>query len=184
MGTVTVLRSFANLTPQPWANGAGTTTEVVSFEDSASFSPAGTAPWRLSVASLEREGDFSPLPGAQRVFTPVGSSLELTVNGVAHEVADGSSLEFSGDDVVRLTRLDRPCHAVNLMARVDAGGHVPKIRFVGAPGQGADAGPDALAVLALGDQHGYEKFDLIDTSGRQDSRMDLSSAGFGVVTLA
>lgn len=52
-GTTTwrTLRRTADLTPQPWANGRGTTVELLRPDDGS---------WRLSVADLDHGGPFSP----------------------------------------------------------------------------------------------------------------------------
>lgn len=111
-----VLQELSAAPTQPWANGGGATTELVSFAASRSLG-AGGVEWRLSVAQLERPGAFSALPGVQRTFVPLDGALTLVVEGVAHELEAGTPLQFLGDAEVELTRLDAPGRALNLMVR-------------------------------------------------------------------
>lgn len=111
-----VLQGLSAAPTQPWANGGGATTELVSFAASDSLG-AGGVEWRLSVAQLERPGAFSALPGVQRTFVPLDGALTLVVDGVAHDLEAGTPLQFSGDADVELTRLDAPGRALNLMVR-------------------------------------------------------------------
>lgn len=60
----------------PWKNGAGTTTELV-------LHPAGGAEfdWRLSVAEVERDCDFSRFPGVDRsILVLSGGGFALLVD--------------------------------------------------------------------------------------------------------
>ena len=49
-----VVRSQRDVAPQPWANGGGTTRELLVAEDGA---------WRVSLAEIEQDGPFSSFPG-------------------------------------------------------------------------------------------------------------------------
>lgn len=111
-----VLQELSAAPTQPWANGGGATTELVSFAASRSLG-AGGVEWRLSVAQLKRPGAFSALPGVQRTFVPLDGALTLVLDGRAHELEAGTPLQFSGDAEVELTRLDAPGRALNLMVR-------------------------------------------------------------------
>ncbi|RII43026.1 hypothetical protein DWB68_04400 [Galactobacter valiniphilus] len=152
-----VLKTFRLLPAQLWANRAGSTTEVIGFEESAPLL-AGVAPWRLSVASLEFPAEFSVLPGLERTFTPVGGRVRLSVEGRLHTVGDGEQLRFAGEDVVEITDLDRPCAAVNLMSR-----RVPGLPRVEARTLGAgEATPSPGPVVWVNLETGMGTFDLLE----------------------
>lgn len=144
-----VMKRFADLTAQPWANGRGETTEIVSFEESER---ADGTRWRLSVAELTRPGPFSPLPGVRRTIIPVGGAIVLSIDGEPRELGEGRPFAFDGGAGVELVALTGRCHAVNLM--VDEASAHP-VRFATGPAQGA------IAAIALGDGDGYSCFDLV-----------------------
>ncbi len=123
-GTTTwrTLRRTADLTAQPWVNGRGTTIELISPDESAAyysrFFPVDGR-WRLSVASLKEEGPFSPLPGMDRIHTPL-ADIELTVDGTPHRIPAHTPFAFDGGADAVLTNLPRPTRAVNLMVDHDS----------------------------------------------------------------
>lgn len=145
-----VLRQIDDVPAVPWANGAGTTREIVGYAESATLAD-GLAPWRLSVALLERPGAFSPLPGIDRTFLLVGGDAALSVDGAVHRLAPGDLLHFSGDQDVALESVTAGCHAVNLM--VERGGDAPRLVH------GSDA--DARFAVALASTPGVAPFDLL-----------------------
>jgi environmental stress-induced protein Ves len=80
------------VTPQPWANGGGTTRELARADD-------GT--WRISLAEIAADGPFSGFPGRQRLLTVVeGPVLSLEVDGERHVVEPQRPFAFSGDATV------------------------------------------------------------------------------------
>lgn len=162
-------RRFAATPAQAWANGAGRTTELRPFEESTVAAPPAPAPWRLSVARLERPARFSALPGVRRIFLPVGGAVELLVDGLRRRVAEGAATQFDGSAEVELLALAVPCHAVNLMQRSGVPGERLELRSwsVRPPDQ-------ALALVALtavhrgaparegaGREQGAQPFDLL-----------------------
>lgn len=70
------IASAAELPSVPWANGAGSTIELVSLDASAQLTP-DLPRWRASIATLEQPSEFSALPGVRRIFRPIGSDLVL-----------------------------------------------------------------------------------------------------------
>ncbi|MEE2522376.1 HutD family protein [Pseudarthrobacter sp. J75] len=88
---------YADLRPQPWRNGGGVTRELVSHPLAAS-SQDGTWDWRVSIAEVSKEGDFSTFPGMERVLTVVdGELFLLTVDGTEHPLEKYRPFRFSGD---------------------------------------------------------------------------------------
>lgn len=55
-------------------------------------------------------------PGRHRTFAPWGSGVRLEIDGDARDIRHGEISRFAGAATTRLVALDRPCHAVNLMA--------------------------------------------------------------------
>lgn len=145
-----VLTPFADLLAEPWANGLGATTEVVSYDGSVRRTPS--ARWRLSVAELVRPGAFSPMPGIRRTLLPVGGAILLSVDGEVCEVPECRPFVFDGGAKVALHALTGPCHAVNLMVDEGSG---DRMTLTTAPAT------DAVLTLALADGDGYRRFDLI-----------------------
>lgn len=110
---VTVIRRFAETTAAPWRNGLGQTWAL--FDDRGA--------WRLSVARLEAPAVFSVFPRVHRTLVPRGGGIRLEIDGEVHDVREGEPVRFSGEADTRLVALDRPCHAVNLLAS----GHGPTL---------------------------------------------------------
>ncbi|WP_052226727.1 HutD family protein [Microbacterium mangrovi] len=145
-----ILKQIDDIPPVPWANGAGTTRELIGYAESATLG-LDVAPWRLSVALLERPGGFSPLPGIDRTFLLVGGDAALSVDGALHRLTHGDVLQFTGDQEVVLESVTRGCHAVNLM--VEREGEPPRLVH------GPD--PDARFAVALASTREMAVFDLL-----------------------
>lgn len=62
----------ANYTEMPWANGRGTTIEILRFDDSHGMI------WRFSMATVAEDGPFSQFPGIERNLTVIdGPGFDL-----------------------------------------------------------------------------------------------------------
>lgn len=126
--------------PVPWANGLGITRVLVD----------GVG-WRLSVAEIEGEQEFSPLPGRDRILIPIlGERLALEVEGIRHEVPLRTALAFRGEDRVVAEAVGR-VSVVNLMTVRDA---------VAVDARIGSAVADAHAVVVLGGGVRFEGRDL------------------------
>jgi environmental stress-induced protein Ves len=152
-----VARSLRDREPAPWANGLGSTTELVGLDESVPGVDRAGGRWKLSVANLERPANFSTLPGLQRTFVPVGASVSLEVDGRLHLLGDAVPLRFDGGSVTSLVGLDAPCNAVNLMAESAEF----DLRVVTVA---ADA-PGAFALIALTGSELVSRFDLLVPGG-------------------
>ncbi|MFH8487589.1 HutD family protein [Streptomyces longisporoflavus] len=123
----------------PWKNGGGTTREVASgtVQAPSLAAPAQSADgfdWRVSIADVAAAGPFSPLPGIDRVITPVeGEGMVLTVDGTAQLVAPLRPFGFSGDATTHC-RLDAGAvRNMNVMTRRGrASAHVRILRVTAA----------------------------------------------------
>ena len=108
----------AQLHASTWKNGGGVTREIACHPPSANMQDFD---WRISIAHIARDGDFSVFAGVDRVITL------LEGGGVHLSSADGSVLHaldtplqpfaFSGDAAVHGRLLNGDCHDFNVMTR-------------------------------------------------------------------
>ena len=93
--------------PQLWANGGGTTRELLRAEDGS---------WRVSLADIEQDGPFSSFPGRRRLLTVVdGVVLALVVDGVEHVVEPRRPFIFDGAAEVSASLHEGPVRALNVI---------------------------------------------------------------------
>jgi environmental stress-induced protein Ves len=80
----------------PWKNGGGVTREVAAWPPGAGFAELD---WRISIASVTREGPFSIFPGVDRELVVLDGALRLSIEGRADvTVSPGSPpVQFPGD---------------------------------------------------------------------------------------
>ena len=109
-----LIRRFAAVSPAPWSNGLGRTWELIDEQRAAALTPGH--PWRLSVASLDTPAPFSAFPGLHRTQIPWGGDISLEIDDTLHRVAHGEVVRYAGGSRTSLVDIDRPCHAINLMA--------------------------------------------------------------------
>lgn len=149
-----VITSFDDHEPVPWANGAGETTELVSLTDSQALTPS-LRRWRLSIARLDCEAEFSPLPGLARTFLPIGAEVALEIDGQVCSVTPSAPVVFRGEQKVSLIRLGHPCFALNLMVEDGEGsekdGLEMSTRFTGR----------GLFAVTLNSNPGHVRFQLL-----------------------
>ena len=100
----------------PWANGRGTTLEIIAF-------PAPNAwTWRLSLATVSSDGPFSRLDGVDRhLAVAEGAGMVLQINDVEHHLCTYESLSFPGEAETVCALLDGSVRDLNLMVRRAAG---------------------------------------------------------------
>lgn len=88
---------FAELKSEPWRNGGGVTRELASHPKAASAQD-GAWDWRVSIADVNKAGEFSTFPGMERVLTVIdGELLLLTVDGAEHPLEKYRPFRFSGE---------------------------------------------------------------------------------------
>ncbi|WP_307487209.1 HutD family protein [Microbacterium trichothecenolyticum] len=121
--------------------------------------------WKLSVARLTAPAPFSLFPGVHRTLVPWGGDIRLEIDGRTHDVRHGDAVRFSGQAQTHLVALDRPCHAVNLLAS----GSEPTLVTVAAGARFDDA---AIALVTEASDVAA-RFDVI----RLDPREPLPSIG-------
>ena len=93
--------------PMPWANGKGTTIEMLKIERPGFY-------LRLSRAMVVEDGAFSLFPGIERNLTVLsGPGFHLT--GVDLDALPLAPVAFPGDVPVSATRVTTPCEDFNVM---------------------------------------------------------------------
>lgn len=97
----------------PWKNGAGLTRELLTWPEADAWR------WRLSIADIDRDADFSAFPGVARwVCLLSGPGADLWVNGRLHRLdVAGDPVAFAGEDTVSTQLQGGPCQDYNLMVR-------------------------------------------------------------------
>lgn len=110
-GVVRLLRP-SDYRRMPWRNGGGETTEIARREEN------GATLWRVSIADVDRPGDFSAFPDLERVIAVAdGAGMRLHV-GDGEPVTltpDDPPFRFPGSATSRCELLDGPIRNFNLM---------------------------------------------------------------------
>lgn len=108
--------SAADFTVMPWKNGGGTTTELARDTPDADYG------WRLSIADIAGDGQFSPFPGMQRIITVLeGGGMRLTVDGKAsRNLLPFDAYPFDGGSSTECALLQGPIRDFNLIHRRDS----------------------------------------------------------------
>ncbi|WP_213816098.1 HutD family protein [Glaciihabitans sp. dw_435] len=101
-------------TTQPWRNGGGSTTDVVAF-------PAGSTldgfVWRVSIATIDGDSEFSHFPGVDRFLVPLTGRLDLSVDGAVRTLDRFDVCAFTGETAVASTGVTTASDDLNLMVR-------------------------------------------------------------------
>lgn len=99
----------------PWKNGAGTTTELARDLEGEHYG------WRLSIADVTDDGEFSTFPGRQRIISVVeGAGMRLTTDG-AHSgrLLPYENHTFDGNARTTCELINGPVRDFNLIYRPD-----------------------------------------------------------------
>lgn len=111
----------------PWRSGRGETAEIAAFPASPNLS-SGDFVWRLSVATMADDADFSAFPGFDRILTVIaGAGLDLDAGpeGACETVLPLTPVVFPGERSLTGRLTDGPVRNLNLMyARGQARGAV------------------------------------------------------------
>jgi len=97
-----------------WKNGLGWTREIVRVPDVDDWD------WRLSIAEIERDADFSAFPGIERELVLLsGNGLRIVFDdGESHALLPPhDQLRFAGERKARGELVDGTTHDFNLMWR-------------------------------------------------------------------
>ena len=143
------LIEFDRLTPAPWKNGGGSTTELALCPPGAGLDDFD---WRLSVASISRSGAFSIFNGIERTLVLlVGDALALSINGApAVQLSAAAALiGFAGEAHVQAS-VNAPSRDFNVMTRRSTCRH--NVRLLGLPVQLEHGAGITVLFLARGAQ--------------------------------
>ncbi len=112
------------IVPVPWRNGQGQTREIDIYPAGASYD---NFLWRVSLADIRQNGDFSAFSGIDRIITLV-KGTDVTLNfhqGDRQELQYASPYAFQGEQPVHATLGAGPVQDLNLMMRRDlVHGHI------------------------------------------------------------
>lgn len=155
---------------QPWANGRGETIEMLRIEQN------GALALRLSMATVDQDGDFSIFPEIERNLTVLsGPGFDLQGAGLHLTCAPLAPVAFAGDLPLRAVGVSAPSVDFNVMTARSLPHPVVSIT------PAAEVQGGSLAILALDqgavDGTPVQRHDLILTR----SRARLSGAGLFVV---
>ena len=106
-----------NYREQPWKNGGGLTREIAAaFSDDA----AKRFLWRVSLATIDRDGPFSEYRGYDRsILTIDGSPVELVVDGQTINLGRLDPYAFAGEAQVVCRIGDGAARDLNVMTLRD-----------------------------------------------------------------
>ena len=103
----------------PWKNGRGSTTELAIHPQDSGLK-GQPFDWRLSMADVTEDGDFSSFPGYDRtLIVAEGEGMELEFDGASAPMrltGPGQGAMFSGDWLTRGRLLDGPVRDFNVMS--------------------------------------------------------------------
>ncbi|MGQ4599438.1 HutD family protein [Nocardia sp. R6R-6] len=134
----------------PWVNGSGVTGEIAR----GTIADSGLPTWRLSVAELSANAQFSPLPGIGRVFTVVGQHpVTLRFADTSQHLLPCHPFAFHGEQVP-FCEVTGPTEAFNVMVdRDSAKAEVDALQV--ADRHIVRTSPDSMTALFLAAGAGY-----------------------------
>lgn len=137
----------ADYTVMPWANGKGTTIEMLKTAE------GGRLEWRLSRASVVENGDFSIFPGVERNLTVLtGPGFDLVGDGLHLPARPLIPVAFAGDVPVRAEGVSAPSDDFNVMT--DRALPRPEVAVVTGTAQIPAGGILAVYALAVSQVNG------------------------------
>ena len=147
---MTMLIPYAGLSPVPWKNGGGSTTQIAVFPPDAGFEDFD---WRVSLATIAEDGAFSEFPGVERTLALVdghGMTLEIDERPVLLTRADPVAA-FDGESRV-VAKLNRgPSTDFNVMTRIERCYHQFGRRVLSGESRFIARAPVTVLFLAEGD---------------------------------
>ncbi|QJE00503.1 HutD family protein [Massilia forsythiae] len=147
---MSTLIPFTGLSPVPWKNGAGSTTEIAVFPPDAGFDEFD---WRVSLASIAADGPFSVFHGVERTLALVdGHGVTLDIDGEPTLLSAADPVAaFEGEARV-VAKLNRgPSTDFNVMTRTDRCYHQFGRRRLDGPSGFVARAPVTVLFLAEGD---------------------------------
>jgi environmental stress-induced protein Ves len=143
MTSAKILRA-ASRSSTRWLNGRGETSELARHPR---VTPANWW-WRVSVATIAEDSQFSAFPGCDRVLMPLNGDVRLVTNGTQQEVSTFGTVCFRGEDAVQAVQVTQLTTALNVIVSRAWGTADMKIRT--ARGSRIAPGPRQIVfVIAL-----------------------------------
>ncbi|GAB3432756.1 HutD family protein [Massilia solisilvae] len=148
---MSTLIPFAGLSPVPWKNGGGSTTEIAIAPPDALFDEFE---WRVSLATIAADGPFSQFPGVDRTLVLVEG------HGVTLDFEDGERMLVCEDEPLAAfpgeTRVDAKLNRgattdFNVMTRRERCHHEFGRRVLAGTSTFAPRGDVTVLFLAQGD---------------------------------
>jgi uncharacterized protein len=161
---------FSTLQPQRWANNLGETVELFRAD------VGGAVGTRLSIATIDRDVPFSPLPGIDRILMALGPEpLVLSIDGARRQIEQFETVTFTGEQTVNAVEVAAIGRDLNLMMRRGDTAPVLELRHV----TGTRRINDSIAIVILEGSlsccHGpLEPFDSVVLRG---SYIEISGSG-------
>jgi len=110
------VQRFSEHRAMPWANGKGTSYEIASDRDNED-----RWSWRVAIAPVVVDGEFSSLPGVDRELVVIeGNGMVLEVDGESVECLPDRVIRFSGDSATIARLVDGPVVDLGLMTVRDS----------------------------------------------------------------
>jgi environmental stress-induced protein Ves len=159
----------------PWKNGGGVTREMLS-----SASGPNGFDWRISVATIAKDGPFSEFPGVDRILIGLVGEGRLRVSGRIDNVAPGSVSRFAGDEPVMATIGQSPILVLNIMTAKGWRQDVSIPRCGGSINRRLD-GTRIFAVLGSSGDSGLRSGDLILDIDDANALSDISLIGIDLI---
>lgn len=147
---MTMLIPYAGLSPVPWKNGGGSTTQIAVFPPDAGFEDFD---WRVSLATIAEDGAFSAFPGVERTLALVdGHGMTLEIDGQSMLLSRADPVAaFDGESHV-VAKLNRgPSTDFNVMTRMDRCYHQFGRRVLSGESRFVARAPVTVLFLAEGD---------------------------------
>ncbi len=188
--------AYSALHAERWRNGGGLTRQIVSGKLGAAGEPLATGgddwDWRLSIADVESEGNFSMFHGMTRILTVIGGErLAITIDGTTRQLERHRPLRFDGGAATSATLPAGPIRDLNLIARTSkVSGRVAIVELSGnrpyqlLGGQfGIPLQGQAQLLLADGQEVGLGALDTV-VGGESNTPAIIGRGILAVVTLA
>jgi environmental stress-induced protein Ves len=151
---------------QPWKNGQGVTWQVAAAPDGADV---GDFDWRVSIAEISQDGGFSSFPGVDRTIAVIdGAGVDLTVDGIHHELLPHQPFAFTGEATTSCRLLSGTTRDLNLMTtRGRVGG---SMEFISVDGELTQTAEELVLIVADGaasvnEQTELTRFDAVHARG-------------------
>jgi environmental stress-induced protein Ves len=136
----------ANRAQIPWLNGGGVTSEIAVFPEAADMR---SFDWRLSIATVSQEGEFSRFEGVERTIGILDGTLCLHfADGIVKALPPhGAPYAFDGEAKCVGMPIEGPVIDLNLMVR--RGRASGRMQRISGTRVASTAGPTwAIAVLS------------------------------------